>query len=70
MSVPSFWRRHEVSLLLAILCVVIVTAVLDAQHNYVTDPANSAWQLLRQWSMLSLFALGAAVVIITGGIDL
>lgn len=70
MSAPSFWRRHEFSLLLAILCVVIATAVLDAQHNYVTDPANSGWQLLRQWSMLSLFALGAAVVIITGGIDL
>jgi len=69
-AVPSFWRRHEFSLLLAILCVVIATAVLDAQHNYVTDPANSGWQLLRQWSMLSLFALGAAVVIITGGIDL
>lgn len=49
---------------------MIATAMLDAQHNYLTDPANSGWQLLRQWSMLSLFALGAAVVIITGGIDL
>ncbi len=70
MSLPAVWRRHEFSLLLAILCVVVITAVLDVQHNYWEHPGASAWELLRQWSMLSLIALGAAVVIIAGGIDL
>lgn len=65
-----FWRRHEFSLLAAIVAVAMVTAALDGQHNYWTNPGASAVDLVRQWSMLSLFALGAAVVIIAGGIDL
>jgi len=66
----SFWRRHEFSLLLAIFCVVVCTSVLDPQHNYWTNPGITAEVLVRQWSMLGLFSLGAAVVIIAGGIDL
>jgi len=66
----SFWRRHEFGLLLAVLCVMTITVVLDSQHTYVANPRLSAVVLVRQWSMLSLFALGAAVVIIAGGIDL
>jgi ribose/xylose/arabinose/galactoside ABC-type transport system permease subunit len=65
-----FWRRHEFSLLLAILCVVVSTTILDAQHNYWAKPGVTAEDLIRQWSMLGLFSLGAAVVIIAGGIDL
>jgi len=68
-SLP-FWRRHEFNLLLAVIAVAIGTAVLDPQHNYWRDPGASAWDLVRQWSMLTLFSLGAAVVIISGGIDL
>ncbi|MDX1969282.1 MAG: ABC transporter permease [Planctomycetaceae bacterium] len=68
-SIP-LWRRHEFSLLAAVVAVAAVTAVLDGQHNYWTNPGASAVDLVRQWSMLSLFALGAAVVIISGGIDL
>jgi ribose/xylose/arabinose/galactoside ABC-type transport system permease subunit len=65
-----FWRRHEAGLLLAIACVALLTAFLDGQHNYWRNPSASAVDLVRQWSMLGLFALGAAVVIIAGGIDL
>lgn len=63
-------RRHELSLLAAIAVVLLVTAVLDVQHNYWNNPRASAVDLVRQWSMLGLFALGSAVVIISGGIDL
>lgn len=66
----SIWRRHEFGLLLAVLCVMAITVFLDSQHTYLTNPRLSAVVLIRQWSMLSLFALGAAVVIIAGGIDL
>lgn len=70
MTGQSLWRRHETSLILAIAVVALLTAVLDAQHNYYTNPGGSLVDLARQWSMLSLFALGSAVVIIAGGIDL
>jgi ribose/xylose/arabinose/galactoside ABC-type transport system permease subunit len=66
----AFWRRHETSLMFAILMVAILTTLLDAQHNYWTNPRASLIDLTRQWSMLSLFALGSAIVIIAGGIDL
>jgi ribose/xylose/arabinose/galactoside ABC-type transport system permease subunit len=65
-----FWRRHEFSLLLSIFCVAVLTAVLDVQHNYWLNPRDTAVDLTRQWSMLGLYSLGAAVVIIAGGIDL
>lgn len=70
MTLSTLWRRHEISLSLAVLCVFVLTAALDGQHNYWVKPQASAIDLVRQWSMLSLFALGAAVVIIAGGIDL
>ena len=66
----SFWRRHEFSLLFAVVCVALLTALLDSQHNYFKNPGASAVDLVRQWSMLGLFSLGAAIVIISGGIDL
>jgi ribose/xylose/arabinose/galactoside ABC-type transport system permease subunit len=66
----AMFRRHEFSLLWSICCVLILTAVFDVQHNYWRQPGESAWDLLRQWSMLGLYALGAAIVIVAGGIDL
>lgn len=63
-------RKHEISLLLSIAVVWLLTAVLDVQHNYWRNPQASAIDLVRQWSMLTLFALGSALVIISGGIDL
>ena len=63
-------QRHELGLLVAIVICVFVTAVLDSQHNYWTNPRSSAIDIVRQTSLLGIFALGAAVVIIAGGIDL
>jgi len=62
--------RTESGLLLAIVVVLGLTAGLDAQHNYWHDPHTSAVNILRQSAFLGIFALGAAIVIIAGGIDL
>lgn len=64
------FSRTEWGLLLAIVVVVVLTALLDPLHNYVRNPRDSAVNILRQTSLLGIFALGAAVVIIAGGIDL
>src|SRR6202161_634484 len=63
-------RRHEPSLILAILVVAGLTAILDTQHNYFNDPWTSCVQIARQTSLLGIFSLGSAIVIIAGGIDL
>src|SRR5712692_8611959 len=63
-------RRTEGGLLLAILVVGFLTAILDSQHNYFYNPKASAVDIVRQTAMLGIFALGAAIVIISGGIDL
>jgi ribose/xylose/arabinose/galactoside ABC-type transport system permease subunit len=65
-----FLRRHEPSLILAILAVMALTALLDSQHNYFKDPWTSCVQIARQTSLLGIFSLGSAIVIIAGGIDL
>src|SRR5437899_9616482 len=62
--------RPEWGLVLAVAAVVVLTALLDDQHNYWSKPHDSAVIILRQTSMLGIFALGAAIVIISGGIDL
>src|SRR5919201_693234 len=62
--------RPEWGLVLAIATVVLVTAALDDQHNYWYNPGDSAVNILRQTAMLGIFALGAAIVIISGGFDL
>jgi len=63
-------RRHEIGLLLATGVAVLVTALVDPQHNYYYEPGSSAQNILRQAALLGIFALGSAVVIIAGGIDL
>lgn len=63
-------RRHEPSLIIAILVVISLTAIFDSQHNYYDDPWISCVQIARQTSLLGIFALGSAIVIIAGGIDL
>jgi ribose/xylose/arabinose/galactoside ABC-type transport system permease subunit len=64
------FRRHEFGLLLAILLVVGLTTLFDTQHNYYHRPWPNAREIMRQTSLLGIFALGSAVVIISGGIDL
>jgi ribose/xylose/arabinose/galactoside ABC-type transport system permease subunit len=68
------WRlpigQNEFGLLLALLAVIAVTAGLDSQHSYLRNPGSNLLDILRQAGLLGIFALGAAVVIIAGGIDL
>jgi ribose/xylose/arabinose/galactoside ABC-type transport system permease subunit len=63
-------QRSEWGLLLATGVVLLLTATIDTQHTYWTNPWPSAVDVLRQTSLLGIFTLGAAIVIISGGIDL
>jgi ribose/xylose/arabinose/galactoside ABC-type transport system permease subunit len=63
-------QRHQLGLVAAIFVVMFCTTLLDEHHNYVVKWNVSLVDLLRQTTMLSLISLGAAVVIIAGGIDL
>src|SRR5208283_1694190 len=67
---PKALRRSEWGLLLAILVVMGLTAAFDSQHNYLWNPGASAVEIIRQTAFLGIFSLGAAIVIIAGGIDL
>lgn len=67
---PRLLSRHEWGLLLAIAVAVLITAAVDSQHTYWTKPWPSTVDIIRQTSMLGIFGLGAAIVIIAGGIDL
>jgi len=60
--------RNELGLIVAILFVVAFTATLS--DAYRQKPAQNAGEILRQASLLGVFAIGAAVIIISGGIDL
>lgn len=62
---PSEW-----ALVLAILVAVGLTAVVDANHSYAFRPLESLRDIARNTALLGIFALGATVVIIAGGIDL
>jgi ribose/xylose/arabinose/galactoside ABC-type transport system permease subunit len=75
MSAPLGSRRwalpfNELALLVAIVVVVGITAAVDSNHSYVADPYTSIRDIARNVALLGIFALGAAVVIIAGGIDL
>ncbi len=63
-------KASEAGLLVAICAVVAMTTLVDAQHNYWHDPWGSLAQLVKVSLPLGIVALGAAVVIIAGGIDL
>jgi ribose transport system permease protein len=67
---PSIFRRGEVGLIIAIVVVVGLTIALDPLRTYVVNPHDSLEQVLRHTSMLGIAALGSAIVIIAGGIDL
>lgn len=66
----SIWRQQEFKLILAWLAVIAVTYFADPTQTYQNSPWICAQELLRQTIFLSVFALGAAVIIIAGGIDL
>jgi ribose/xylose/arabinose/galactoside ABC-type transport system permease subunit len=60
--------RNEYGLLIAIVAVLLVTTIFNSA--YLSKPGQNAAEILRQTSLLGIFALGAAIVIISGGIDL
>jgi ribose/xylose/arabinose/galactoside ABC-type transport system permease subunit len=65
------WARqysNELGLVIAIAVVVAITTI--ASDAYRQKPWPNAQEILRQTSLLGIFALGAAIVIISGGIDL
>ncbi len=63
-------NRNEWGLAAAIVVVLALTTIVDPQHNYWHFPGVNAVDILRQAVMLGVFALGSAIVIISGGIDL
>ncbi|QDT64539.1 ABC transporter permease [Calycomorphotria hydatis] len=60
--------RNELGLLIAIAVVALVTGFFD--DSYRQNPVQNLQLLMKQTSLLGIFALGAGVVIISGGIDL
>jgi ribose/xylose/arabinose/galactoside ABC-type transport system permease subunit len=64
------WSSVEFKLIFSWLLVVLATIVLDTNHTYWNSSAESAQLILRQTVLLGFFALGAAIIIISGGIDL
>jgi ribose/xylose/arabinose/galactoside ABC-type transport system permease subunit len=69
-SLRRFFARTEWGLLAAIVIVLVLTTLLDKDHNYAVNPGRHAINILRQTAFLGIFALGSAIVIIAGGIDL
>jgi len=63
-------RSGEWALLAAIVVAVLLTALVDANHSYWFRPLESLRDIARNTALLGIFALGATVVIIAGGIDL
>jgi ribose/xylose/arabinose/galactoside ABC-type transport system permease subunit len=61
---------QELALIGAIVAVVVLTMLLDSNHIYWNEPLSTAANIARRTAMLGIFSLGAAVVIIAGGIDL
>jgi ribose/xylose/arabinose/galactoside ABC-type transport system permease subunit len=71
---PTFIGRLlssvEFKLIFSWLLVVAVTMALDTNHTYWDSPSDAAQVVLRQTVLLGFFALGSAIIIISGGIDL
>ncbi len=63
-------QSNEWMLAVAVVAVIALGAILDVHHTYWNNPKLSALDIARQTAFLGIFALGAAVVIIAGGIDL
>ena len=65
-----FLSSVEVRLVAAWLVVVLLTTLLDQGHTYWNNPRSAAELIIRNTVLLGFFALGSAVIIISGGIDL
>ena len=58
------------AVMVAAVVAVLLTGVVDSNHSYFKLPWQSLTDILRNTALLGIFALGATVVIIAGGIDL
>lgn len=63
-------RRYRNELGLAIAVVVVIALTLLFNRDYVREPGRNLRDILHQTALLGIFALGAGIVIIAGGIDL
>jgi ribose/xylose/arabinose/galactoside ABC-type transport system permease subunit len=64
----TYIYRNELGLLVA--TVAVICATLCFSPAYWELPGTNAAEIIRQTSLLGVFSLGAAIVIIAGGIDL
>lgn len=70
--IRALFRKHgnETSLVFAILAVVLITTLFDPAQSYRKNPLVNVKEILHHTALLGIFALGAATVILSGGIDL
>ena len=61
---------HQLALVIAIVVVVVLTNWLDSNHSYWYRRQENLTDIARETAKLGIFSLGAAIVIISGGIDL
>ena len=66
----SIRKSVELKLLLAWAAVVLLTILVDSGRTYWYHPTDSAEMIIRSTALLGIFALGSAVIVISGGIDL
>jgi ribose/xylose/arabinose/galactoside ABC-type transport system permease subunit len=69
-AVRGALKQTEGGLAIAILVALALTTLLDPRHTYLHSTSESAETIGRNTVMLGIFALGSAIVIIAGGIDL
>ena len=69
-SPQSFFARfrNELGLVIAILAVLSITSLIN--QDYFREPWRNFRDIAQETSLVGIFALGAAIVIIAGGIDL
>lgn len=63
-------RPNEIALVLAILVIIGITLGADSNRSYWYQWETNSIEIGRQTALLGIFALGAMMVIISGGIDL
>lgn len=66
----KLWKSVEFKLICAWIIVVALAVWIDPNHTYWVSMGESAEGILRQAVILGFFALGSAIIIISGGIDL
>jgi len=63
-------RPNEIALIVAIIAIIGITLGLDANRSYWFQWDTNSIEIGRQTALLGIFALGAMMVIVSGGIDL